>query len=255
MKDCEATLVLSGSVSDADAFLNSLYPHIYRILKPSKRDIQPFISRSNASWLLTGWHALLEDVFDEKVHGMTPQQLSPNLRDCQTHQAGNLRWGSPINTHPSATCGQILPRCSYSSELVSIALVETAVVELGVTVGKLLILFSSRSQIANRIDSNYIMSIGRFFFLPVMESPSVGITAMFFRRPASITGIPRTLSIFRVRPDNSAIFHYLKARNVAMVREMLSASSLSPNDRDESGNSLIWVRDPTILQLALNTKF
>jgi hypothetical protein len=255
MKEYEATLLLSGSVSDADTSLRGLYPHIYGILKSSEKGIQSIISRSNASWLLTGYHALLQDVFDENVLEMTPQQLSPNLCDCQTYRGGTLQWASPIKMHPSATYGKILPSCSYSSGPVSTTLVETAIVELCVSEGKLLILFSSGSQLASPVDSDYPISVGRFFFVPTMESSFVGITAMFFRHPAGVTRIPRTLSIFRPRPDNSPIFNYLKARDVDMVRKMLLASSLSPNDRDESGNSLIWVRDSTILQSALSTKF
>lgn len=83
----------------------------------------------------------------------------------------------------------------------------------------------------------------RATLLPPCEwRPSVGLTATFSRFSAASIEQIRTLEAFAMHRNDSEIFGYLKSRDVGMVDKPLSADQIGPNDRDEIGSSLLWVR-------------
>ena len=51
----------------------------------------------------------------------------------------------------------------------------------------------------------------------------------------------RSLSSFGVHPRDSPVFEHIRGGKVPALQRMLSLRLVSPNDRDEDGNSLLWV--------------
>ncbi|KAK3312285.1 hypothetical protein B0H66DRAFT_595883 [Apodospora peruviana] len=58
--------------------------------------------------------------------------------------------------------------------------------------------------------------------------------------PTSRYHLSKTLATFGVCPNSSPVFEHIKSGNTAAVQRMLSLGLVSPNDRDEEGNSLLW---------------
>jgi hypothetical protein len=75
----------------------------------------------------------------------------------------------------------------------------------------------------------------RLFFFPRPELQIRGITASVG------FGLPRAVSSFGVHPCNSPIFEFLERRDFHGVQHLLSSGVVRPNDRDEDGESLLWV--------------
>jgi hypothetical protein len=245
--DCKATVLLFGSEIDGAASLCILCPEIYRILLPSEPDIPRVIFPEATFWLLSQLHALLADVWAGEVHELATLPLSLYCSRSRNHWTApsdgeSVRQSSSWNMLSPTVRGDIRSHRTFPRSLTPVPFAETAVVEIDISTGKLFIIVKKEFTEVGRMNLKGVISVGRFLFVPAMDSSLVGIAAVFVRCIGAIARIPRTLSTFGVQPDNSPIFEYLKGRDMAMVRNMLSEKRVSPNDRDESGNSLLWVK-------------
>ncbi len=83
---------------------------------------------------------------------------------------------------------------------------------------------------------------GRICFVPSGDQSLVAVTVVFIGC-ATLGGVSRTLSTSSVLPDNSPIFNHLKSRNISMVQQILSTGAVRPNDKDQAGSSLLYVRN------------
>jgi hypothetical protein len=135
--------------------------------------------------------------------------------------------------------GDITSRC-YPRSLTLVPSVETTLVEDNISVGNISIIVKRETTKVERVDSKDQRMVGQVWFLPGELSSLAGIKTRFVRRIDNRNGISRTLSTFGVHQDKSPIFEYLKARDIAMVRKLLSEYKVARNDRDKSGHSL-WV--------------
>jgi hypothetical protein len=245
--DCKATVLLHGSATDGATSLGELCHDIQHILLHSEPGISPAMSPDAAFWLLSQLHALIADVWAGEAHELAPWSPKLSCSGSQIHRAafsdgGIVRRSSSWNILSPTVCKGISSRRRFPRSLAPAPFVETAAVGANIPTGKLFIIVKREFTEVGKIDSTGVISVGRILFVPAMGSSVAGITAVFVRCIDAMSRIPRTLSTFNVQQGNSPIIEYLKGGDVVMVRNMLSEHTVSPNDRDESGNSLLWVK-------------
>jgi hypothetical protein len=75
----------------------------------------------------------------------------------------------------------------------------------------------------------------RLYFFPYPQLMIQGVIASYGY------GLPRMVSSFGVHSNDSPIVQALESRNLFEVQRLFSAQLARPNDRDEDGESLLWV--------------
>ncbi|KAM7184351.1 hypothetical protein V8F33_013034 [Rhypophila sp. PSN 637] len=84
----------------------------------------------------------------------------------------------------------------------------------------------------------------RLYVAPLLESTTgarlQGTVVQFFKVSGSKPQVWRSLATFGIHTSKSAVFEHIRSGNVVKVQRLFSLRALSPNDRDEEGNSLLW---------------
>ena len=243
----KATFLLHGSAIDGAASLVVIYPEIHRILLPSGPEVDTSFPKDVALWFLSQLHALLADILEDESHQMTTRPPDPCSSESPEDDGTDIRNGeSTLQTLPTSKSlrgvhRDIPPRYTYSRPLAPFSPIETILIETNISTGSISMIVKREIIQAERGISRGQRMIGRTIFIPNQDSSLAGITTESIRHFDGVNRIPRTISTFGIHLDHSPIFEYLKARDICMVRKMLSERQISPNDRDESGNSLLWV--------------
>ena len=85
------------------------------------------------------------------------------------------------------------------------------------------------------------MTTGSLLFIPSTKALLMGVAVVFGRSTDTPMKIPRRLSTFNRYPNDALIFRHLQSKDLTAVQEILASGTISVNDRDENGNSLLWV--------------
>ncbi|KAK3374720.1 ankyrin repeat-containing domain protein [Podospora didyma] len=82
----------------------------------------------------------------------------------------------------------------------------------------------------------------RLFVISTLNSttPTAGAIVQFSELSGTKHQLWRTLITFGVHPASSQVFQHIRNKDLAAIKRMLSLRLISPNDRDEDGNSLLW---------------
>jgi len=238
------TSVLFGSAIDGTTSLCALCPDIHRIILSHRSEVTQAFPPDIASWFLSELYALLANILEDEAR--QPKTDAPKL--CSTIQIHRTDFPncetvppiSPLSIRLRTVRGYITARC-FPRSMATISSVETTLLEANISTGNIYMAIKREFAKNRNMGTKGKVIIGRVLFLPGERSPLVGISINFMRLIDNSCRISRTLSTFGVHPDCSLIFEYLKAGDVAMVRKMLSEGEVCPNDRDKSGNSLLWV--------------
>lgn len=129
----------------------------------------------------------------------------------------------------------------HSRRFATVTLLSSSSVEMNAHSGCILLSHNTYDITAIGVQTSHNMNRSRLLFAPRPSELYVGVTIQIFRCCISSQGIPRRLTTFRVHPDSALIFGYFVVRNVDAVREVLPSGGILPNDRDQDGNSLLWV--------------
>jgi hypothetical protein len=228
----KSTVLLYGSARAASASLNTLCPNLHDILFNPRLEFPPNFSKDIALWFLSQFHALLAELLEEeaqKVKALSSKGLTAESRSGSSkcgRRASRPRL--PPSTIASFNfCKDKTSRRKHVRQSKSGPFCETATVETRMDAGLLLLQIEVELS-ARMISSNWKRNRGRLLFLPGHESPLSGVATEFVRRIDPAISDARTLSVFGVHPNNSLVFEYFRAKDVAMVRNMLSERKISP---------------------------
>jgi hypothetical protein len=237
----KAIIFLHGSTTDAADSLDAICAEISRILLPSGPATKAAFPRWIALCFKLQLQVLLSDIIEYEL-----QQLLRNIRNLEDDGKDKRVddrelpiWFLSKSSH--SVHQDIAPRRTYLKSLATGFHIEVGLVEANISAGNISMIFKKESVIVARGIPEVERMVGRIVFIPRHDSSLAGITAEFTQYFDGRNEVPRKLSTFGSHPDVSPVFEYLKAGDTPMIRKMLSERLISPNDRDMSGNSLLWV--------------
>jgi hypothetical protein len=247
--DPTALVVIYGSLSDGVALLELLHDDIRRILFPSGSATTPNIPRDVALWLLSQWHALLTDLLllEEEQELMEcptkripyhPHEPSPEFRGWRDQSQAVP---PVVSLHSSRRNVTFQQKNKIEHKATSCA---TGRVETTISAGNLSFTIEWGPLESGKADSKRRNTAVRALFIPEQGTSQVGIAIQIARKIYTTPSTSRIISTSVFHPNNSPIFAYLEAGDKSMVCELLSTKKVSPNDRDENGNALLWVIIP-----------
>jgi len=225
-----ATATICGSAVQGAATLSSLYPLLHHILVKAASGQNGYISRAESFWLDTEVKRLLKDVW------------LVGAEEIQKENQGRLR--EPAKRQPfSATTlypparGSLVPYFPKAEGLTSIL----GSSEYTLPNGKLVVVRKSERisyGVQSRVRS---ISTFRIIYIPSADRGLSGIAASFVQSFGVPISVQPSLRIFGIHPDNALIFNFLRKRDNIGVRSLLSSGSVTPNDRDTTGQSILCV--------------
>lgn len=240
-----AITVLHGSAGDATASLGLLYLDIKNLLFATELASAPNVPREIALWIVSQLHALLSDLFEEEAQQLAGYPTKPLPYQPQNHlqssrDGANWAQDLPSNFSSRNSFRNVVSQRGYPRASNLDRLWETMIVESTISSGKLSVTVKRESEVG-KPNSKPPNTMGRIVFIPGLKTSLTGVATELVRQFNPVISISRKISTFSVHPNNSPIFEHLKSREVAMVHKMISNRKVSPNDRDENGNSLLWV--------------
>lgn len=219
------TLLLYGSAEDGIDMLLKVLSHVYRLLKPrSQATVGPEIE-----WFVSELCRIPKDGIANKVIDLKAESLRPYYLRGATSKQTKLDDGSSHLTHQQLSKRR-LPMCSDHAISKQVQIDDGRIT---------IVLGTLTSWTASAIP--FFVRIGQLCFVPQPGSALSGLSIHCYWDSATTSYIPRTLSTFRIHAIDAAIFSAIKNRDLIRVQEILSTGSVSPNDRDEEGNTLLYV--------------
>jgi hypothetical protein len=227
------TIIRHGSSKNGVTSLEILCPQVRQLLLPAGLGFDGPFPREDALWFRSQLHALLSDILEDESHESIslPSDLCSINSPEQSQRAG----------HVSENERSISSRHAHPKSPVRVSPIETILVEADFSYGNICTILKTEFLDGEGPSQKDRRIIGRTVFIPRHESPLSGIIAEFTRCFRRGNEIPRMLSTFGIHLDESPIFEYLKAGDTNMICKLLSARQITPNDRDQRGNSLLWV--------------
>ena len=245
---CKTTTVVRGSYTHGITSLNSLSSDVHRLLLPSKLETQPLIEKKLALWFLSELHAIWSDVFaieaNRQGDTVPPDPASPIVQNSsvKSFELKRLPTALPLDAFRPAMQEGLSSLRSCPQSRSRIAFLDNITVATETPTGNLIITIQKALyKLRKREESVAIITTGRLLSLPSMETSLTGIAVIFIQGADSLIEIPRGLSTFSRHPRDAPIFRHLQAKDFTAVQEMLVTHTISVNDRDEDGNSLLWV--------------
>lgn len=207
------------------------------------------IPTHRTNWVQSRMHGLLRDIFDDRVEGCDSFALPPPP---QTNQGGHfLTTLTPANRTPS----EPLARSTLLFFLKRISLVEAASFEWlgrnsddGHGRNHDVSLTLDTYQPPGSPNSGAVESFTRcrlyVALTPKPDRQLQGVIVQFSEISGAQSQLWRTLTTFGIHQRDSQVFGHIRRGDVEAVQRLLALRLIVPNDRDEEGNSLLWVRHP-----------
>jgi hypothetical protein len=240
-----STVILKSTAQQVGRDLGALFENIRSCLESMEQALPPWgLPPDDANWLLS------------EVAGLTSDALSGHVIDLfsSTHNSladlTTISIGLEGRTTP-VTSSSEYNELSSSSRLRPRNVKYSTLTETKVTTGRLFVLLKIIRAVGSvpglQVEENY----GRIAFLPDKDSHPMaqhgdGFAAVFRQHPAP-GQIPRTLTKFRIHGNDSFIFDCLRECNAPRIEELISSHVIHPNDRDQEGNTLLYVRNTALL--------
>ncbi|KAK4159919.1 hypothetical protein QBC43DRAFT_326346 [Cladorrhinum sp. PSN259] len=231
---------IKGSATTCAEILNAISPTLYRLLSNSSTSIG---SASEAEWVVS---RLVYGVLSDAISGRLKASLDTPLERAIPE--------SPSSSGPSpGPPGQLIKTIFFASgsrpTLHSMASMEIQEESSHVN----LTLQTHRVTAAEQSAFNRAtIKQGRLYVEMKTTQPSVhagtGTVITVFESTGNQTLLLRYLTTFARHPRDSPVFTFIKDGNTAAIQRLLSLRTISPNDRDEDGRSLLWhcVSNPSL---------
>jgi len=230
-----ATTFAFGSFEMSKQLLNEAAPVIYRLAMDSSAMV---MSRQRCEWALSQVYGVLQDLF------------SRGIESGDSNKSSGLRSPRFVNQredrHSMVNNRQLLDltsvrRLPHNREL---GLVDAASVEVKDDHQRMWLTFLEYQQTAPSVTTQ--PSKTNIQCRLYVESSGTVPAAACIVRVSELHGpqyqLFKTLSTCGVHPRDSPVFRHMKNGDTAAIQGMLSRRQISPNDRDEDGNTLLWVR-------------
>lgn len=239
-----ANTTIYGSSVNGATTLNTLYPLLGTVLRNAQQVGGLVISSAEAIWLESEVKKLLRDVWlaGTQELEMRPssdwEKVSPSSKDArlqdkslsnavgQHHLPDRISWN-----------GKFIP--STGNPRNAAPIFET--IELSLPSGRLLVIRKSETINDRPSRRSIAISTFRLVYLPTSLRGLSGIVASFISSFGIPISVPPSLTVFGIHPNYAPIFKILQNKDYTQVRELLSDRSISPNDKDEAGCSLLCV--------------
>jgi hypothetical protein len=249
LHDCETNVcynretIFKDSAKAAATSLGSFEPHI-RLILSNTRPGPLFIPTNDARWLLQSEYSrALTDAWRKALQEPVAGSLKRSFSGTSCYSS----------TRYPLWSRRLMVSCTYMpgtplalSFRKPTAVVSMTTSELRCSAGKLFILFSKESTEDAEIPPRDTITRARLVFIPTAFSLLASVVVKLISCFRDHTKLHRTVSTFGVQPDGSEVFSHIRSGNVNGFRTMLEAGAISVNDRDQRGNSLLWVQFPSI---------
>lgn len=236
------TTFVYGSLGVCEGLLNEATQDIYRL---ATEIATMAISRQRYDWLLSQLFGVLHEIFSRKTileRGGCGKVVLQSLSFGQHTEDGDNRGRaseSPMALRTSAR--RLLATKSFG-------LVEAVSVEVKADRRRMHLTFLEYQPTTPSATSQPSESFTqcRLYIETPSTAPSAGCIFQVCELRGPRCQLFKTLSTYSIHPRKSLVFEHLKKGNTEAVRKMLSHRAISPNDRDEDGNTLLWVRFYTL---------
>jgi hypothetical protein len=235
--------IISGSPVRIAASLGLLYPHLHHIIAAAARLVygKP-ISGRDVVWLKSAFESLLADVSRStakslrsrischgfKGHRRPTQPVRQQQENAHTDWIGQI---SVAGQGDSCTAGRKRKAPMPTEKSLAVDLF----------IGKLIVYLTEEPFGHECRGTGQTISGARLLFFPRPELHIVGLAASSLRSSYNLTNIPPMIAGFGIHPSNSPIFSYIESGDLRQIQRMLASGLVAPNDRDEDGESLLWV--------------
>ena len=239
------TTFVNGSTTVCADLLTDICQTMHRRFTVKEGSLIVPTKRTN--WVQSRIHGLLHDIFDgqrQNWHSLAVSASTPTQdeRELATSLA-------PLDTTPSGT----LARSTLLFFLKRTSLVEAASFEwLGRNAGAddsqnhdislTLLTFQPPGLSTSSIAKSFTRCRLYVALTPTQDGQLKGVIIQFSEISGAQHQLWRTLTTFGVHPSNSSVFGHIRNRDVLALQRLLALALVAPNDRDEEGNSLLWVR-------------
>lgn len=212
------------------------------------------------AWLRSQIHALLFEVSsgqlcddNVEIHSITTSHIHTDKHKSHSEPPSlSLRTRLPGHSHVGP-----LSRSTLYYFLKQFSIVETVSAELlgpqpetGIPDHNMAItlLNYKPSEISGNITEITSFMRSRVYVAPSRfvshTQKSMGTVVQFFEVLGTQPQLWRSLTTFGIHPRSSPIFGYIRTGAIWEVRRLFSLRAVGPNDRDEDGNTLLWVCFP-----------
>lgn len=241
----KVTTILRGCPMHGVVALNSICSHVHQLLLPSSAEIPLPIAKDLAIWFLSELHTVCVEALEAE---RSRQDIVPSgpftVQDLplKSFESRPLSTTSSLDTVHQTTQEGWPSQRHFPKPRSRIALLDNVTVETKIPTGSLIIVVKKGlCEIDERVESRAVITTGSLLFIPSTKALLMGVAVVFGRSTDTPMKIPRRLSTFNRHPNDALIFRHLKSKDLTAVQEILASGTISVNDRDENGNSLLWV--------------
>jgi len=218
---------LTGSGQQISTTLGLLYEHLKRIIGRSDESQQHIICLKlfvdKLKYLLTDASRLAVAELSQNI--MKPK---PSHRRRPT-QPILVQWELMGNR----ATGQRLQYGTLDTQIQKRSMAEEIEIVLNLPIGKAIFYLPDQSPLGH---ARALQLGARLLFIPQPQLLVAGLTISI------IPGLAPMIACFNIQSKESDIFTHLYRRDLQRVRQAFLDGTASPNDRDEYGNSLMFVR-------------
>ena len=234
------TTLAYGSLGVCERLLNQTTQVIYRLATESGTMA---MSRQRYKWLLSQIYGVLQEIFSGKTiepgsEGCENVMLEPLSIRCLTQGSDNYdRVSGNRNTRRASA--RRPPAAS------SFGLVNAVSVEVKGARQRTCLTFLDYQPItpsaATASQPSGSFTQCRLYVETASTAPSAGCIFQVCELRGPRYQLLKTLSTCGVHSQDSPVFGHLRNGDTVAIKRMLSLRTISPNDRDEDGNTLLWV--------------
>lgn len=233
--DRKVTVLLRGSCTDGRHSLFSQLQDIEEYLAGEAGRFMSTPEFADMEWFQGAIHGILHDLIPP--NGLLPLVPDRGNRYQKRPQVRDLHWPSIPRFSTARVSGDpaVISRASFCDTSLATVKTQDGIVSISWTA-----FFSAyRPGALAHLATSY-----RLCFVPNLCSNRTGFILRFCQHTSRRGHIvPPTLSTFRVQPTNGCFFEAVKSGDVHTVRHILCdpTNNVSPNDRDEGGNTPLSV--------------